>query len=409
MPQASVIAPHMDLPGNASVNFPAFAMHSHRLLLDLLDTLYKAPGSPTGWMHFVSQVRLAFGASIVHFISHGIQHRASGRTNTTSLGATTLEPALQQVYLEDWAAVDPWLNSPVTPTLTTGVIASGEHLVPQQQYQRSMFYNEFGRHLDVARLLFNITEREPHVLSALSIVGAPGVAPFDADDARLLSALSPHVQRAIQVHRRVAAAETCADDFLAALDRLPHGVILLDAKLRVVAANRLAAQLFRERDGLSVDDRELRADRSEDTYRLRFLAAGCARTSTESGLHAGGVLCLPRASGRTPLRVIVAPRLRWTDPATPDAYAVIVFVTDPDRQLTVAETDLRALFDLTPAEARLVAALAEGETVTDLATRLAVQPGTIRKQLRVVFEKTRTRRQADLVRLVLQSVAFPPK
>ncbi|TPG46508.1 helix-turn-helix transcriptional regulator [Sphingomonas glacialis] len=62
---------------------------------------------------------------------------------------------------------------------------------------------------------------------------------------------------------------------------------------------------------------------------------------------------------------------------------------------------LRLLFDLTPAEARLVRNLVEGNALGDAAVLLGIADGTARTHLRNVFLKTGVRRQAELVRLLL--------
>lgn len=62
---------------------------------------------------------------------------------------------------------------------------------------------------------------------------------------------------------------------------------------------------------------------------------------------------------------------------------------------------LRAMFKLTPTEARIAVLLAEGLTLKEIALTVQSQPDTVRKHLRCVFGKTGTGRQLDLVRLLL--------
>ena len=70
------------------------------------------------------------------------------------------------------------------------------------------------------------------------------------------------------------------------------------------------------------------------------------------------------------------------------------------------EKDILAnLFNLTPAEARLLQCLLEGTRPLDYAKRQGVSQNTVRNQLKSIFEKTEVRRQSDLVSLVLTSVA----
>jgi len=66
---------------------------------------------------------------------------------------------------------------------------------------------------------------------------------------------------------------------------------------------------------------------------------------------------------------------------------------------------IAALFDLTPAEARLVGALSAGVDLDQAASDCGVTKSTARSYLKQVFVKTGVTRQAELVRLVLTSMA----
>ena len=60
---------------------------------------------------------------------------------------------------------------------------------------------------------------------------------------------------------------------------------------------------------------------------------------------------------------------------------------------------LRALFDLTPAEARVARGLAAGSTIEELACAARVSRNTVRSQVRGIMAKTGCRRQAEAVGL----------
>ena len=64
------------------------------------------------------------------------------------------------------------------------------------------------------------------------------------------------------------------------------------------------------------------------------------------------------------------------------------------------EDTLRAVFDLTPAEARLAQGITRGDTLEEVATSLGIKMPTARTQLAAVFAKTGTRRQAKLVAIL---------
>jgi DNA-binding CsgD family transcriptional regulator len=61
---------------------------------------------------------------------------------------------------------------------------------------------------------------------------------------------------------------------------------------------------------------------------------------------------------------------------------------------------LNGLFDLSPAEAKVAQSLVEGRSLEEIAMADRLSRETVRKQLRAVFSKTGTRRQAELVGLL---------
>jgi DNA-binding CsgD family transcriptional regulator len=65
-----------------------------------------------------------------------------------------------------------------------------------------------------------------------------------------------------------------------------------------------------------------------------------------------------------------------------------------------SEARLKALFDLTTAEARLAQRLARGDSVEEVALELSIKMTTARTQLAAIFAKTDTRRQAKLVAIL---------
>ncbi|MEZ5564124.1 MAG: helix-turn-helix transcriptional regulator [Gammaproteobacteria bacterium] len=84
--------------------------------------------------------------------------------------------------------------------------------------------------------------------------------------------------------------------------------------------------------------------------------------------------------------------------------AVALFVTDRKPTARVQPGILQTQFGLSRAEARLAAELLAGETLAQAGITLCVSINTVRTQLRAIFAKTGTERQADLVRLLMPTV-----
>jgi len=195
-----------------------------------------------------------------------------------------------------------------------------------------------------------------------------------------------------------------ADDLL---HRLTHAVILVDERGRVVRMNQRAAEIIAQGDGLMIQRDVLRGVRPTDTAALHRLIGEAAHSEAGGGCGAGIGLRLERPSRRWPLTVLVAPLRIQGSPSNGDAAAA-VFVNDPEHAPALDAGMLRDWFGLTPAEARLAVVLAQGHSLAEALDRLGVGVNTARTQLKIIFGKTGTNRQAQLVRLLLSAPALTP-
>jgi len=105
------------------------------------------------------------------------------------------------------------------------------------------------------------------------------------------------------------------------------------------------------------------------------------------------------------LAVLVAPlhvTASWLLNRQPRA---IVFIVDPERVPVVPEKYLQLLYHLTPAEAAVAARILRGEGLQAVADSLRITLETVRTHRQRIFDKIGTRRQAELVRVVLEGAA----
>lgn len=371
-------------------------MDTRDRLLGLIQSLYRAPGSREGWHAFLLDLCTALDGTGANLISHDLTAQRAG----VSVAARTAPEAIRD-YVGHWGQEDPWAYSPRAHTLVAGRVVTGDELIGRADLRRTAFYNDFSQRFDITQCLAAMVEANSHVQSVLSVNASDARARFGAEDVTLMDGLLPHLQGALHVHRRLVDADalTCAS--LDALDGGRSAVLLLDRRGRLRHANRLAAALLRERDGLRETQGELRASRPPDTTTLRQLIARAIKTAEGAGVEAGGRLALVRPSGRRSLQVVVAPVMAPPGLFAEVPVAAVLFVTDPERVSLPSEQDLRTVLGLSPAEARLACALAQGLSVAEAAQRLATTPGSLRTRLKAIFVKTGTHRQVELVRLIL--------
>jgi len=224
---------------------------------------------------------------------------------------------------------------------------------------------------------------------------------FDTTEVGLFGTFIRHLQRAVQLRLHLAALDGPPTSSAEVLNRLPQAVLLVDALARVIFANQTAEGVLRTGSGLSLGHDGLRAGTLGETRRLRQIIANCAAPGHELG-GAGERLRLSREH-RAPLTVLVVPhrtRVTWIDVLRPTA---LLFITDPQQAAMVRSEWLRQDFGLTPAEAGFTREILKADGLQAVADRLGISVTTARTHLAHVFDKTGTRRQAELVRLILES------
>jgi DNA-binding CsgD family transcriptional regulator len=253
--------------------------------------------------------------------------------------------------------------------------------------------------------MLGVIYRKRSIASMIGAIRHRSARPFGEEEVSLVKILMPHLQRAVTLHRRITDLERQKNAVAQAFDHWSLGVILLDAKGRVLLMNRKAEEIANQRDGLTSHADGVRAAQNGESSALRVLIQDAISTRLGHGGRAGGAIALTRPSLKTPLNVLVTPLFPEKGlPAQPGAIAAL-FVSDPDVREESDEDVVRRLYALTPAEAALVGRLIAGEDLRRAAETLSVSMNTARTHLKRVFEKTRTKRQAELVQLILRSPA----
>ncbi len=162
------------------------------------------------------------------------------------------------------------------------------------------------------------------------------------------------------------------------LDRLPVAALVLDAEGSLLAMNRAAKEHF---GGAAITSAVLRA----------------ARRALEGDEESASTVDDPRRRGRT-LRLVAADVAEEQGGAAPGRPSV-VFVVSNDSPPPVDEADLVARFDLTKAEASVVALVAHGLANREVGDGMGVSVETVRTHLASAFRKTGARNRAGLAAL----------
>lgn len=225
----------------------------------------------------------------------------------------------------------------------------------------------------------------------------------------VLGALVPALRRALPLYRVIGASERRRLVAEHVLETSGVGVILVAADRRVVSINTAAQAIIRHGGVLRLAGNRIEALNAADQ---RALARAIREKAGEQKGEAGGETQVPLALLRDhdalPVTVMVRPGPPFGPVSAPLLRTATVVLRDPARRVQLASADCIDLFQMTPAEARLACLLADGASLDECAIQLGVSRNTARSQLQAVFAKTNTRRQGDLVRLLLTAISPVP-
>lgn len=236
-------------------------------------------------------------------------------------------------------------------------------------------------------------DSSPRAFGYLTLGRAVGQENFDATHQRLFESIAEHLIRGAKLRTRLSALESDVASFESVLDAVAVPIAIVDDKARIRFANEAARLHFRTVGALQTRSERLEGrDPDFGTWlagAIRAAARGEGRSTRTRGSDPTMTVFVEVAPVRG-----AAP---GSDATALDRPIVVMFgsaaMPEPRAQR------LAALLALTPAEGRLVAALAAGESLEQIAARTRRSIATLRNQLNSISGKTGTRSQGQLIAL----------
>jgi DNA-binding CsgD family transcriptional regulator len=298
-----------------------------------------------------------------------------------------LGPAAQQAWLRDplWGAAQ---------AMPAGTVFHRRQVVDEQNLRRRVLWADWLGPRDMADALSCTLIREGEAFWSLDVARGARARPFDQADAELLGRLVPHFIKAARIGQRLA--DRVAGESLALLR---EGAVLVDAQGCVRAMNAVAEATIATHAGFSLRGGVL-ALAAESGQQAAFarLVAGCCLASGGEGPAGERALWLAGAPGAV-VSVLPYPGSETFGMRRGSLALVLVRVLHPPDPDALAG-QLRRLFRLAPAEARLAAALADGKPLKEAGMASGIAASTARFYLEQIFRKTGTHRQSELVALL---------
>ncbi|MFK8048239.1 MAG: helix-turn-helix transcriptional regulator [Halioglobus sp.] len=371
--------------------------------------IYQGALDPKPWESALPALREAFDAQVASLVLRPPAEGDGGvilnslrpTDNGTGGEAKIADPGDWQLsaYREEFFSLDPFVNLP------PGRVIALEDLLPDEQLVASDYYQYYLQPIDLFRILGVDTVEPGGMLARLRFSRRREEDRFSDADRSLLTLITPHLQRATQFYAKLSRTTTERDVYAGAVDQLSVATIILDEQGRLLNNNSVAKHLLDENDGLHLRKKHLHIDDRQIDQALQKALSTVIEAQQRGETSVIRALRVPRSSGRADLGMVIrpVPSSEWSEGQSSPCAAL--FISDPDLRESASQLILGELFNLTPAEANLAILLSRGLNLAEVSETQSISQHTARAQLKSIFAKTNVSRQAELVRLVLKSVA----
>ena len=310
---------------------------------------------------------------------------------------------VERLYFSHYHALDERL--PRLRLMPDSRLVHCRDLYTEEELKRSPCYNElllFGQAQDSVIVRLDGPAGSRILWSIHNPVDRDG---WTSTKIRSFRRLLPHVRQYVRVRQALAGAEALGASLAELLERSGAGIVELDRRGRIVAANDRASALLRRGNGLYDEQGALFARVRRDNAVLQDMLARALPLFGRRG--ESGSMTVGRSKGSPPLVLHVTPIGQRDTDLHPWPVAALLLVHDPAVSSRLHPAAVAARLGLTRMESRVAVLLAGGKSVREIAEATGRKKTTIRWHLKQICEKHGIARQAEVVQLVL-SVATTP-
>lgn len=360
----------------------------------IVSALYDASLESRGWPNALEMLRALFQANYVTLIL-----RSPEEGNLGLMIAVGVEGGDRVTYLPYGHDSTPFVNQPTDKVFTV------EDLMTEAEWRRMPYFLHWCAPKDVFHVMgADISTPDGGKLRFRITRGEAG-SKFDTVNRARCEMLLPHLRRALHVHNLLDRSESMGALYSQAMGKLSVGTVVLDESGKVLEQNLIARELLSSNDGLKLVGGRLEASYPSDNRELQQLIRNAFVRNAGTPPTIAQAMSVSRPSGQVSLGVVVepVPSQEWAEGK--GQPAAVVYIRDAAGKSLASMAAAKQLFNLTPAETALAMELANGLSLEEAAEALNIRRNTARAHLRSIFSKTGVRRQTELVRIMLNSVA----
>ena len=358
----------------------------------LLGNIYDAALDAASWPQILAAI-----ADYVGGQSAGLVSKDTARAGCVVHHQFGFDSRSLELYMDKYWTMDPFAVSAYFPTARPTTVRD---YMTHEEYRAGRFYQEWAQRPGWIDAVSVVLDRSSTNCSTIVVPRHETRGPVDDEMSARMALIGPHIRRAFQIGKRMDLGRAEVATFVDVLERLGTGVFLVDAGARIVHANIAGRAILGGEGPLrSIQGRLVARDPATDRI-LRAAVAAAAKngTSVGDGIDA---LALFTEAGEAyvahllPLASEAGPRAGVGGTVVAAAFVHRAGVDRPSLPEGVARH-----FGLTPTELKVLLSIVEMGGAPEVADALGIGDNTVKTHLARLYQKTGTRRQADLVKLV---------
>ena len=376
---------------------------SDKNLNHLIDLVYKTVEDDTVWREFLHRTCASVGGDFIHLVASDKNLGTFSYSNGCFGHGGEFPPMAEMDLLQKYLFIDPRLPHILGKPLLEW---SRDHEYFSEEFMdKNALYQDFLLPHGLRYLTSTIVVDNEKVNVMFGILTSQENGPLSAESMEFLDKLKTHISRACNLRMQNFVYSTQALVGHTLVNKLRQPVILITSKGDVVHANEAANNLLSKTKIISIQDGQLKLPQQ---YHQAFLDE-CATLELEARADVAmqkdttfRSLQITDSKKRETLyafyNMLIPQRIMGTFGLRP---LVMLFFYHPESAPSIDPAILSAAFNLTPAECRIAILLGDGLSQKEIASALSIRPDTVRKQLQVIYQKTATKQQSELIRLML--------
>ncbi len=198
-------------------------------MLELIGRAYDAALDEKLWAGFGHEMAAAFdstGAVVVHI--------GGGSASYLSFSANHGE-ASRRDYEQYYHKVDVWAEGGIKRGL--GQVFGGQEILSDREFGKTEIYQDFCRKIEIFHMIGSVLPIGNDEIAAIGIHRPRAGAAFNDKDQQLVAQLRPHLQRALQIRRRLIDTEIERLAALDALERSGTAILIASGDARLLYVN----------------------------------------------------------------------------------------------------------------------------------------------------------------------------